>query len=427
MANPIVDRPVVVGKIKADFRKRDAAYDTNKKTIGARATNLDRRIDPVKQRVSQQIADEANWLIGYTDDWARASDRLDRLEESLAIANQPLVQQPDGSWGAGCTEWYRKLEPTVDALNLAQQSGGFSTRPSALAFMQKLQDPDRMVSYLDSLRTSRIAATGRNNRDEFGAVLTALSQLILKPQLRTFLEDNYAALQFKVSRDLETRYTTYLWNLQSPMTGFWGPSYAFSDGSALEVQDVSFTFHVVHYYDDYDVTDDRSVPMLPTIAATTLAISKFTYPNGWLNVNSPPDYLDHNNYDVVTLFDDCWPAVDGSTRNAIRSQLQMLIDWCFNVSIKNDQFYRPDDVTPADSFYYGARFLQVAGFWDSVTAPWGQTSGPPGSPAPKPLARTLLDTFLDNHYDDGSESASRVKQILNAVISGKPLPTYQMV
>src|SRR5579864_7120719 len=176
MRNPIVDRPAVLAKIKEDYRKRDLAYDAKKSTISSRWQDLVGRFDPAKQPISQQILDEANWLISYSDDWARASAVLDRLEASFAngTGTQTLEQQADGSWGPGCTEWYRKIEPTVDALNEAQQAGGFAQTPSALTYMNPLTNLDWMLSYLDSLRVSHIWKTGRNNRDEFGALLTAL-------------------------------------------------------------------------------------------------------------------------------------------------------------------------------------------------------------------------------------------------------------
>jgi hypothetical protein len=439
MSNPVVDRPVVLTKIRDDFRKRDVAYDAKKNTIGARLDALDARLNvpvppakwPAPLPISQQIFAEASWLASYSDDWVRASATLDKLEASLAVADQKLSQQPDGSWGPGFTEWYRKLEPTVDALNLAQETGKIDA-PFPLTFMQNLQDGEWLVAYLDSVRTSRIHKTGRNNRDEFGAALTALSQLFFKPKLRQFL-NTHDALGFKVSDELATKYKQYLWGIQSPFTGYWGPSYTFWDGTTLEVQDVSYTFHTVHYYDDYDYGDERSVPNLPRIASTTLAIRNYIYPNGWLKslktdpkTGKPnPVYVDHNNYDVVALFDDCWPFVDPGVQRRMRGEVQTLIDWCLTQSIDNGEFKRPNDVVPSDAFYYGVRFLQVAGFWDTLTAPWGQMASSTGSPSPKALATLLLTTFKDRGYDDGSISATRVKEILNAVINDLPLPKFQ--
>src|SRR6185295_6156158 len=102
----------------------------------------------VETRQSQQISLEAQWLINYTDDWARADQTLDRFEASLDQGNAPYEQQPDGSWGVGCTEFYRKLEVTVDALQ--DTLDGPTLRP--LTFMQHLQDPQRVRDLLDGLR-----------------------------------------------------------------------------------------------------------------------------------------------------------------------------------------------------------------------------------------------------------------------------------
>ena len=121
MANAPIDRGPVLEKINAAFTARDAGYDATWPGYTARLELLNKRMNALiaahtSLPISQQISLEAQWLIHYTDDWTRAAATLDRLEASLGGGNQPFVQQPDGSWGAGCTEFYRKLEPTVDFL-----------------------------------------------------------------------------------------------------------------------------------------------------------------------------------------------------------------------------------------------------------------------------------------------------------------------
>ena len=67
---------------------------------------------------------------------------LDSLRKSL---NEPQdhKQQDDGSWGQGCTEWYRKLEPTIDALQL-DSIDPRNLKP--LTFMKRLENPGNVFA-----------------------------------------------------------------------------------------------------------------------------------------------------------------------------------------------------------------------------------------------------------------------------------------
>ena|SRR5580700_8178269 len=428
MGNPPVDRPVVMGKIKNEFSKRDLTYVSKRDTLFERLAYLDGFINSRFQPISFQIYTEARWLILYTDDWPRASAVLDRLESSLREVPQTLTQQADGSWGRGYTEWYRKLEPTISAL---QQDTVIHGPLLPLKFMEKLQDPDYTLAYLDSLRTSKIRRTGRNNRDEYGSVQSALSQLLFKPAIARLLKDRAKDLEFKISDDLKKRYLHYILDVQSRVTGFWGPSYDFPGGT-LEVQDMSFTFHNVHYYGDYGVRKQRggNVPRLREIARTALEIKDFLFPNGWIANEQPPPpkppdprkpkYNDHNNYDVVTLFANCWPVVSKGMQTDMKAALQMLLDWCLDNSLKGDGFVVTGDGTPASIWYYAIRFLQFVGFWDGK-APWGWMKKTTNSPDPKTLGQALRSRF-ERDFDDNSPEAEKVKDILKAIAAGQPLP-----
>src|SRR5215469_7310861 len=119
MANPPIDRAPVLARINHAFTRRNAFYSYHQGRRSRRLDRLNRELDRIAAKhvtlpKSRQIALEAQWLINYTDDWRRADETLDWLEASLHEGNQPLDQQPDGSWAPGCKEPYRKLEPTVD-------------------------------------------------------------------------------------------------------------------------------------------------------------------------------------------------------------------------------------------------------------------------------------------------------------------------
>lgn len=415
MASTPIKRDELLKKIKADFRSRDSAYDAKRDTASLRLANLGLLVNAHFQPVSEQIVLEAQWLINYTDDWPRAAATLDRLQSSLGVPQQPLVQDPDGSWGPGCREWYRKLEPTVDALQ-RDEVAGQTLLP--LAFMKRLEDPSFVISYLDGLRISRIRLTGRNNRDELGAVMTALSQLIFKPKLQDVLK-KHPELKFNVSPELTKAYTDYIFEkMQNADTGYWGPSYAFPEGT-IDVQDLSFTFHVVHYYEQN--AGEKVVPKLDKIGLTTLATRDFQYPNGWRPgaLGSKPCFSDHHDYDVVTLFKNAWQGIDEAVHQQTRPELQKLLNWCLTTSLQGDQFTPSDGMTTVDSYYYGVRFLEVVGFWKPADAFWpkGPLPVPRDAPQPRALAQRLLNKFVNGGVDDGSESAEETKRILNAALA----------
>jgi len=145
MANPPIDRAPALAKINAAFIARNPDYIAKRQSLRDTLEDLNSRMNALiaahqPRPVSQQISLEAQWLINYTDDWDRAAATLHRFEASLADENQNIDQQPDGSCGPGCTEFYRKLEPTVDFLQsdaVLRPQPGHELTLVPLAFMQQ--------------------------------------------------------------------------------------------------------------------------------------------------------------------------------------------------------------------------------------------------------------------------------------------------
>jgi hypothetical protein len=430
MANAPIDRGPVLEKIDAAFTARDAGYDTTWPGYTARLELLNKRMNEriaahAALPISQQISLEAQWLINYTDDWARATATLDRLEASLGGGNQPFEQQPDGSWGAGSTEFYRKLEPTVDFLQsneIQKPKPGEKLTLLSLAFMKPLQDPGFVTSYLDRIRVSRISQTGRNNRDEFGSMITSLAQIFFKKKLK-FAFDEHPEAEFTVSDASVANLRDYLWHMQSSVTGYWGPTYDF-DGEVIEVQDLSFTFHVVKYYTDGGRRHD--LPNTDKIIDTTQTIETFRYPNG-LKPDQPDAgpalFSDHNNYDLVTMFQLMWPSMLVNARTHAGKEIETLLDWCLTTSLQGDSFAPSKDMSTVNSYYYGVQFLLVAGFWPHLPPFWtngGPLPVPPAAPQPAALAKRLLDKFKAD-VDDKSDAAQGVISTLNDALGGPPV------
>jgi len=267
-----------------------------------------------------------------------------------------------------------------------------------LAFMQPLADWSYTKAYLDRLRTSDIVATGRNHRDEFGALQTALSQFAYIPELTKVLSD-YPGLEFKISDDFRTNYTRYLIDLQNPDTGFWGPSYRFQGSSdTVELQDIAFSFHIVHYWKESGIR----IPRPRQIADTILdyGVQNEVHPYGWLTDHKDKfRYSNHNNFDTLILLKYSWSGLDAAQRDYATTKLQMLFEWCLKESLspKGDCFERFRGPVTVDDYYYGVCFLDDIGFWDTDAA-FRPIALWPGAPEPKALARSLLDGFLAHKW-----------------------------
>ncbi|HTR86340.1 MAG TPA: hypothetical protein VMI56_17800 [Reyranella sp.] len=418
MAANTIDLPQVMAKIRTAFEKRNKLYRTTKWSYGGRLEELNARMSKLiadthlKLPVSQQISLEAQWVINYSDDWQRADDTLKRLAASLdkaasSNASETLDQQDDGSWGPGATEFYRKLEPTVDFLQNEDFTG---KSPKPLTFMKWLMKPDEVRTKLEALRVTRIHLDGRNNRDEFGSMITSLTQLFFKKAMRDFFTQ-HPTTEFSVSDDSVMSLQKYLWKIQGS-TGYWGPTYDFED-EVIDVQDLSYTFHIVKYYND---GEKKKLPKIDDIVATTTEVDSYSYPNGLKP--PPPDYSDHNNYDLVTMFAQMWDFMDQTARNTAIAEIKNLIEWCLTTSLVGDMFAPSKDMSIVNSFNWGVQFLQVSGYWPPQKPFWADDrSSLPSTPNPHELAARLLARFMRPDINDHSPVANKVIKTLQAAIA----------
>lgn len=400
-------RHETLSNIDQEFLRRHDDYITERDKRQKRFDEIDEDFAKLAKHhampCSEQHSLEAQWRINYSDEWQQVDKDLDTFAQSLKNTEQkPLEQDAEGSWGHCYGEWYRKLEPTVDAL----QEERLPDKPKALAFMDRLKNVDSVLDALRHLSASNIVETGRNNRDEYGAWLTALSQLAFKPALREVLA-THPSLEFSMAKDYVDKYRGRLFELQHEDTGYWGPAYRFG-GKDVAVQDLSFTFHIVHYYTQIEDKDWPRLPNLDRIAATTLAIKDRTYPNGWLTKGG--NFNDHNNFDVMTLFALSWDDASPALQKEIAPEIQMLINWCLTNTYKGDHF---GDKATISSYYYGVRFLDEAGLWKDGDAFWWKGAIPlPNGLTANGIRARLREGFLPKK--DGSEYSETVAKILGA-------------
>jgi hypothetical protein len=350
-----------------------------------------------------QVMLEATSLIHYGEAWADVRELLRRLESLIAVPDpSPLTQADDGSWG-GCTQsFYHKLEPTVDAL----QTRTIREKPiKPLTFLQSLTDPQVLLSRLYALQITDIAATGHNYRDELGAMLAGMSQLIFKDEIRSLLAD--PSLGFVISDRLDEVYRDFVRQTQHPRTGYWGPWYRFDD-RLIMVQDLSFTFHHINYL-------SGNLDHWQAIIDTTLAIRELRYPMGWKPADSA--FNNHNNYDVIQIFAYGWPQMRRDQKDAARLAISDMLKWCLAESVVGDGFGAGQ--TSVDDYYYGVRFLDRAGFWDPAKCFWTSGSAAfPNTPNPRDLAERFQRGF-EKVRDDSVESET-VQDIIDRALRLSP-------
>jgi hypothetical protein len=360
-----ITRDDILTRIHDAWVSFDRTYDGRRKTLKTELGGLVDQLEGLQRQGhpmprSVQIATEVGWLLNYRADWDRASQRLADLKASLATPDQRNDQLADGSWGDCALERYRKLEPTVDML----QKESIDPRTlKPLAFMAQYKEPEWLLNELWRLQISHIEKTGENHRDQLGATQTALAQLIFKDNLREVL--TAPNLGFKVTPGLEETFLDFLEQTQHPRTGYWGPWYRF--GSELfQVQDLSFTFHVVNYR-------SGNVPRWTEIVDTTLATKSILFPMGWKSGGKPPNdvYNNHNNYDVVQILFFGWPHMSQRHKQLAHEAIACMLKWCLTQCLQGDAFAPMDGKQATmDDFYFGVRFLDRVGFWDRTKRFW---------------------------------------------------------
>jgi len=295
-----------------------------------------------------------DYWVSCTTDVNRVEAALKHLNEAVDCKNPPnaLVQDADGSFGSGTDVWFLKLDRSTDQL-LAREWPW----PRKPVFLECINNPVRMVTYLQDLCWSDLARCGRDNRKELNLAISVISRLVIKGGQAGFLSGPgfYPAFE------------QFVRDWQDPTTGFFGVTYITDEkGNQVRTTDLSLTFHMARYA-------PHLVCWWPKLIHTLLAMKKGTYPQGWLNGGETMS--DHNNYDVAELFHLGWRHMAPWQRAAASVAVAKLLNWCVKdpaSSVKEDGTLRaPDKSDPIpDSFYYAASFLDTVGYFDRKKRFW---------------------------------------------------------
>jgi hypothetical protein len=307
---------------------------------------------------ARQVLQEAKWWLHQTAHQDRARAKLAELRAMLDAGvdrHEHGQVEADGSYACCTDEWFLKLDHTIDELiTLGMQ---WESPPHPVKLLERINSPEQLTAYLDSVLISDVRRTGVDTRTELNHSTSALARLILWQG--TWSE---IPTEFELDGRLRETFLTYLdekW--QDPETGYWGTWYRTADGAVVKTTDLSITFHMVSYR-------DGQVQRWPEIVRTTLAIRDQEYPYGWLEDGR---MTNHHNYDVVALLRLGWEHADEQQRTLARQEIAKMLDWCLAESIEPDGTFKlNDESTLGGAFYFGTAFLNEIGYFNKANRFW---------------------------------------------------------
>jgi hypothetical protein len=319
----------------------------------------------------RQALRELRWRLEYTADAAGARATLKRIRALAALPALPHATDPDeeGSYGA-CTEvWFLKLDASVDHL-LAPDFNGNPPR-----FLDRINHPDRLGRYLESLLVSRLAEEGVDHRKELNFATADLVRLILWRRPANYRWDPRLGMVIR----------RFVANWQDPATGFFGATYEIGR-QRLRTTDLSLTFHMARYL-------EGRIRYWPQLMDTLIEIRDDRYPNGWLDEQG---LTNHNNYDVATLFQLGWPELRADQRQRARVELDRLLDWCLATALAPDGTVvaRAKSESLPESYYFTIAFLDTAGYFDPAKRFWTDRAWPEA-----PALRARLERHVRRLHD----------------------------
>jgi hypothetical protein len=310
----------------------------------------------------RQIFLECRWLVYYTDDQPRTRERLAELRRVLALPQDPHPTpgqvEADGSFAPCCDAWWLRMDMTCDELITMSLRWREPEHPVKL--LERINSPDKLRAYVDSLLISDIRKTGVNNALELNmAVAADLQRFILYDgtwkELPTRFEFHPSLKQALLD------YEDYRW--QDPQTGMWGAWYRAADGSIVKTADLSTTFHLLSY------RETRQVKRWPQIIQTTLDMRSGRFPFGWLEEGRRMS--NHHNLDVVKLWQLGWEHASPQQRAQIAAAISQMLDFCLRQSLQPDgSFDSPEEDTLSSAFYFGVGFLDEIGYFSKSKRFW---------------------------------------------------------
>jgi len=285
-----------------------------------------------------------------------------------ALPSMPSAATPDqdGSYGVCTGVWFLKLDASVDHM-LAADSDDRGKPP---CFLDRINQPDRLRDYLDSLLVSHPEEDGVDRRKELNFATADLVRLILWRRPPNYRWDPR----------LETVIRRFVAEWQDPVSGFFGATYLIAGGK-FRTADLSLTFHMARYL-------EGEIGHWPELIDTLVGIRDDRYPNGWLDEQG---MTSHNNYDVATLFQLGWAKMREDQRRRAEQELGRLVDWCLTTTIAPDGeiVVRATGESLPESYYFTVAFLDTIGYFDPAKRFWTDRAFPE-APAVRALVKSQV-------------------------------------
>ena len=388
-AHKPTDRPALAYDTRADFRAFDPRYREKKNAASERLRQLQAEMIAQQRRgrktpCTRQVFMEARQLVHDTADWARIARVLDDFEARLKAPKDPhdgSQVQADGSFGCCSSEWFLKLDATTDELITLKLK--FRRPPHPVRLLDRVNTPEKLRAYLDSVLISDVRRTGVDTRHELNSSTSCLTRLILWSGTLRGLPTRYpvdAALKRALLEYEDDRW-------QDPATGYFGTWYRTADGGLVKTADLSHTFHLVSFR-------QGDVKHWPEIVATTLAIKDREYPYGWLEDGKMSN---HHNYDAARLLHLGWSHATAAQRDEIRGAIRRMIRFAVDESLQPDgTFLDPAEDTLGSSFYFGVAMLHEVGYFGRTSRFWTDESFPRAEEVRKRVRAKIRSLGLDD-------------------------------
>ena len=291
----------------------------------------------VRNDCAHQILFEAGTLLITTADFKRIDRRADELEAAIAHPSQDK-QDADGMWGSCSEQWFLKLENTYDHLRSEAHTLPDGPPHPLPAFLARVGTPDKLTAWLDAIAVSDVQKAGVDHGLEFNLTNSDLVRMLILG------EPNY-----KVDPVLRDAYLKYLLGpARDHETGMWGERFR-RDGRVEYVDDISTSFHIISFL-------GGKVPEMDRVVDAVLARKDLDSPAGWMQFGK---YWNHNNVDVVTMFQYGWPTASAAQRKAIAAEIDLMLTWCLHDSLQPDGSFKMTAGDPSLEYaeQFGVEFL----------------------------------------------------------------------
>ncbi len=383
------DQPAFGYDPRPDFRAFDPNYRDKKHAASERLQKLQAEMIAQQRKgrktpCTRQVFMEARWLVQDTADWPRIDRILDDFEARLKAPKDPhdgSQVEADGSFGCCSSEWFLKLDATTDELVTLKLN--LSRPPHPVKLLDRVNTPETLRAYLDSVLIADVSKTGVDTRHELNGSSSCLTRLILWSGTLRQLPSRYP-----IGDDLKRALLDYEDNRwQNPDTGYFGTWYRTRDGRLVKTSDLSHTFHLVSFR-------QGKVKHWPEILRTTLAIKDAEYPYGWLEDGKMSN---HHNFDAARLFHLGWEHAEPGQREEIRGGIRRMLRFALEESLQPDgTFADPSEDTLGGSFYFAVALLHEVGFFGKSNRFWTDEDFPKAEEVRKRVRSRIKALGLDD-------------------------------